>query len=99
MYGMAYTDEGAAFLAVAEAREEAAEMLISGDTTGSLEDSRDLVYASQKWLSEQYFAEVPVWGYISPERWNGFYSWLYRNGLSAHDLTDTGFSNDYLPGE
>ena len=79
--------------------EEAAEMLISGDTTGSLEDSRDLVYASQKWLSEQYFAEVPVWGYISPERWNGFYAWLYRNGLSAHDLTDIGFSNDYLPGE
>ena len=52
-----------------------------------------------KWLSEKYFAEAPVWGYISPERWNGFYSWLYRNGLSSHDLTDTGFSNDYLPGE
>ena len=79
--------------------EEAAEMLIAGDTTGSLEDSRDLVYASQKWLAGRYIADAPVWGYIAPERWNGFYSWLYSNGLTVHDLTGAGFSNDYLPGE
>ena len=79
--------------------EEAAEMLIAGDTTGSLEDARDLVYASQKWLATRYIADAPAWGYIAPERWNGFYHWLYENGLSAHDLTNTGFSNDYLPGK
>ncbi len=83
----------------AEHPEEAAEILIEGDTTGSLADSRELVYASQKWLAERYIADAPDWGYISPERWNGFYSWLHDNGLTAHDLTDTGFSNDYLPGE
>jgi len=79
--------------------EEAAEMLIAGDTTGSLEDSRDLVYASQKWLAGRYQADAPFWGYIAPERWDGFYSWLHNNGLSAHDLSGTGFSNDFLAGE
>lgn len=79
--------------------EEAAEMLIAGDTTGSLEDSRELVYASQKWLAGRYIDDAAKWGYIAPERWNGFYRWLYENGLTAHDLTGSGFSNDYLPGE
>ena len=79
--------------------EEAAEMLIAGDTTGALEDSRELVYASQKWLSERYIADAPAWGIIAPERWNGFYGWLYDNGLTVHDLRGKGFSNDYLPGE
>ncbi|MBR6442135.1 MAG: ABC transporter substrate-binding protein [Clostridia bacterium] len=79
--------------------EDAAELLISGDTTGSLTDARELVYASQKWLSERYVADAPAWGYIAPERWNGFYAWLYANGLTNHDLSGTGFSNDYLPEE
>jgi ABC-type nitrate/sulfonate/bicarbonate transport system substrate-binding protein len=79
--------------------EEAAEMLIAGDTTGALEDSRELVYASQKWLAGRYIADASAWGTIVPERWNGFYSWLYQNGLTVHDLSGTGFSNDYLPGE
>ena len=79
--------------------EEAAEMLIAGDTTGALEDSRELVYASQKWLAGRYIADASAWGTIAPERWNGFYSWLYQNGLTVHDLSGTGFSNDYLPGE
>ena len=79
--------------------EDAAEMLIAGDTTGALEDARELVFASQRWLTEQYFAESPTWGTIAPERWNRFYSWLYEKGLCKHDLTNTGFTNDYLPGE
>ena len=79
--------------------EEAAEMLIAGDSTGALEDSGELVYASQKWLSERYIADAPAWGTIAPERWNGFYGWLYENGLTVHDLRGKGFSNDYLPGE
>ena len=79
--------------------EEAAEMLIAGDTTGSLEDARDLVYASQKWLAGRYIADAPAWGTITPERWNGFYAWLHENGLCTHDLTGIGFTNDYLPGE
>ena len=78
---------------------EAAEMLISGDTTGSLEDARDLVLASQKWISARYQADEAAWGCFDPERWNSFYSWLHTNGLTEHDLSGIGFSNEYLPEE
>ena len=83
----------------AEHPQEAADMLIAGDTTGSLSGSEDLVYASQEWLSEQYIADAPAWGVMDEERWNGFYTWLFENGLTSHDLTGIGFSNDYLPQE
>ena len=76
---------------------EAADMLIAGDTTGSLSGSEELVYASQEWLGAQYKAEVERWGYIDPARWNAFYGWLKDNGLTTNDLTDVGFTNDYLP--
>ena len=78
---------------------EAADMLIEGDSTGSLKGSEELVYASQEWISGRYIADAPAWGVMDPERWNGFYGWLHENGLSAHDLTGVGFSNDYLPAE
>ncbi len=83
----------------AEHPEEAADLLIAGDTTGSLADARDLVYASQKWLAGKFIADAPAWGVIDAERWNAFYTWLYSNGLTAHDLSGLGFSNDYLPAE
>ena len=77
--------------------EEAAEFLIAGDNTGSLEDARDLVYASQKWLSDQYTADAASWGVIDPARWDAFYNWLFSNGLTAHNLTGIGFTNEFLP--
>ena len=83
----------------AEHPREAADLLIAGDTTGSLADAKELVYASQEWISGRYIADAPAWGVMDPERWNGFYGWLHENGLSAHDLTGIGFSNDYLPAE
>ena len=76
---------------------EAADMLIAGDTTGSLQGSEDLVYASQEYLADEYVSDAKSWGYIDPERWNAFYSWLNENKLSETDLTGKGFSNDYLP--
>lgn len=77
--------------------EEAAQILIDGDTTGSLKGSEELVIESQKWMCDQYKAEVEQWGYIDPARWDGFYTWLTENGLSAMPLEPgTGFSNDYL---
>lgn len=78
--------------------EEAARILIDGDTTGSLIGSEKLVTESQKWLSEYYISDAPYWGYIDPQRWNGFYSWLYENDLTDKDLADIGFTNDYLEG-
>ncbi|MBQ9534477.1 MAG: ABC transporter substrate-binding protein [Clostridia bacterium] len=78
--------------------EEAAKILIEGDTTGSLKDSEELVVASQKWMCDQYKAEVSRWGYIDPVRWDGFYAWLTDNGLCAKPLgAGTGFTNDFLP--
>ena len=76
---------------------EAADMLIAGDNTRSLEDSRELVYASQEWISAQYIADAADWGVFDPERWDAFYGWLYENNLTKHDLRGTGYSNDYLP--
>ena len=81
----------------AEHPQEAADMLINGDNTRSLESARELVYASQEWLSERYIADAAEWGVIDPERWDGFYGWLYDNQLTAHDLRGIGYSNDYLP--
>ena len=77
--------------------EEAAQMLIDGDTTGALAGSEELVTESQKWMAGQYKAEVEQWGYIDPARWNAFYNWLNDNGLVETAIPEnTGFSNDYL---
>lgn len=77
--------------------EEAADLLIAGDSTGSLEEARELVYASQKWLAGKYIEDAPSWGVIDPARWDAFYGWLYENGLTGSDLTGKGYTNDYLP--
>lgn len=57
---------------------------------------KNLVLNSQKWLADQYKAEVSQWGYIDPARWDAFYAWLYENGLSEEIPAGTGFTNDYL---
>ena len=58
---------------------------------------RDLVFASQKWISQEYKAEVEPWGYINPERWNRFFRWLNETRLLEGSLPeDYGFTNDYL---
>lgn len=76
---------------------EAADMLIAGDSTGSLGGSEELVYKSQEWLSREYIFDSERWGYIEPARWDGFYTWLHENELTGKDLTGLGYSNDYLP--
>ena len=100
-----HPDTAKAFLAAAakgyeyaiENPEEAAQILVDGDTTGSLSGSIELVTESQKWMAGQYKAEVEQWGYIDPARWNAFYNWLNDNGLVDMAIPEnTGFSNDYL---
>lgn len=77
--------------------EEAASILISGDTTGSLNGSEELVLASQKWINEQYIADADSWGVIDAERWDNFYKWLSNEGLVEKAIPKgTGFTNDYL---
>lgn len=92
---LAATAKGYAY--AQEYPQEAAEMLIAGDNTGSLRGAEELVKKSQEFLSANYTADAEAWGYIDPERWNGFYGWLYENGLCEKNLTGIGFSNEYLP--
>jgi ABC-type nitrate/sulfonate/bicarbonate transport system substrate-binding protein len=74
--------------------EEAAGILLKA----APELDKNLVIESQKYLADKYQADVDVWGYIDPKRWNQFYNWLNENGLSNPVIPEnTGFSNDYLP--
>ncbi|MBE6789582.1 MAG: ABC transporter substrate-binding protein [Ruminococcaceae bacterium] len=74
--------------------EEAAEILLEA----APELDRELVLASQKYLSAEYTADAEKWGYIDPARWNAFYSWVNKEGLTEGTVPlDFGFTNDYLP--
>lgn len=74
--------------------EEAADILCGA----APELDKELVLASQQYLSDQYQADAPYWGYIDAERWNNFYSWVNENHLTESEVPlDTGFTNDYLP--
>ncbi len=74
--------------------EEAAEILLKA----APELDEKLVKKSQNWLTDQYKADVEQWGYIDQKRWDGFYSWLYKNKLIKNEIpAGKGFSNDYLP--
>lgn len=77
--------------------DEAAQILIDGDNTGSLKDAEELVKKSQEFLSTKYIDDAESWGVIDADRWNAFYKWLYENQLCDKDLTGVGFSNEYLP--
>ncbi len=77
--------------------EEAAKILIEGDTAGSLKDSLELVTESQKWISEQYKADAELWGVFDADRWNNFYDWLWEEGLIEKEIPEnTGFTNDFI---
>lgn len=73
--------------------DEAADILLKA----SPELDSELVHASQKYMSEQYKAEVEQWGYIDPARWNAFYNWIVENKLSENEIPENiGFTNEYL---
>lgn len=57
----------------------------------------NMLIESQKYLANEYKAEVERWGYIDSKRWNDFFNWAYENGIITKNLKDKGFTNDYLP--
>lgn len=74
--------------------EEAAKILVKN----APEVDPALATASQKYLADQYKAEVQQWGYIDQKRWDGFYTWMYENQLIPKKLdAGKGFTNAYLP--
>lgn len=74
---------------------EAADILLKGDDTGALQGAAELVYASAEWISTQYLDEDSKWGTIDEKRWNGFYEWLFENGLTTNNLSGKGFNNGW----
>lgn len=74
--------------------EEAADILVKA----APELDKELVLASQQYLANEYQSDAPYWGYMDPERWNNFYSWVNENNLTEAEVPlDTGFTNAYLP--
>jgi len=80
----------------AEHPQEAADILM--EAVPELADSKDLIYASQEYLSAAYIADAERWGVMDPARWGAFYSWLNEYGLVEGALDPAaGFTNDFLP--
>ena len=80
----------------AEHPQEAADILM--EAVPELKDSKDLIYASQEYLSAAYIADAERWGVMDPARWEAFYSWLNEYGLVEGALDPSaGFTNDFLP--
>ncbi|MHB0859554.1 MAG: ABC transporter substrate-binding protein [Anaerolineae bacterium] len=82
------------YVYAAEHPEEAAEILLKH----SPESDRELVLASQAWLSPRYQDDAPRWGEQKNEVWSDFAAWMNDHGLLNQPIDpDEAFSNDYLP--
>ncbi len=99
-----HPDEAKAFVAAAqkgytyaaEHPEEAADILM--EAAPELASNKELIYASQQYLSAAYIADAEKWGVMDPARWSAFYTWLNDNGLVTGTLDpNAGFTNDLLP--
>ena len=57
-----------------------------------------LVAASQKWLSSQYQADAPQWGWQDKEVWSRYAVWMFERGLLSQIIdADSAFTNGFLP--
>lgn len=57
----------------------------------------EIVEKSQQWLADQYQADAESWGVIDGARWDGFYKWLYEQGVIEQEIPEgTGYSNEYI---
>lgn len=99
-----HPDEARAFVAAAqkgytyaaEHPQEAADILM--EAAPELASNKELIYASQEYLSAAYIADAASWGVMDPVRWSAFYTWLNDNGLVSGSLDpNAGFTNDLLP--
>lgn len=73
--------------------EDAAKILVEANPELDME----LVLESQKWLADQYKAEVSQWGFIDQARWDNFYNWLFEQNLIEKEIpAGFGFTNDFL---
>lgn len=74
--------------------EEAADILLK-----AVPDlDKELVLASQKWLSPKYQDDAARWGEQKREVWQNYSDWMHERGLIEKELdTDKAFTNEFLP--
>lgn len=74
--------------------EDAANILIKAVP----ELNKDLVMASQKWLSPKYKDDAARWGEQKEQVWKGYSDWMYEHKLLEKPLEVSGaYTNDFLP--
>jgi len=74
--------------------EDAANVLIKAVP----ELDKDLVMASQKWLSPKYQDDAARWGEQKEQVWKGYSDWMYEHKLLDKPLdVENAFTNDFLP--
>jgi ABC-type nitrate/sulfonate/bicarbonate transport system substrate-binding protein len=74
--------------------EKAADVLIKAEP----DLNKELVIASQKWLSDQYRAEAPRWGEQKLEVWENYTAWMLKYKLLEKSLdAPKAFTNEFLP--
>ncbi|TEB16371.1 putative thiamine biosynthesis protein [Pelotomaculum sp. FP] len=62
--------------------------------------NRELVMASQQYLSKEYRADAPRWGEMSGERWKKYADWMYSQALIEKPLDyQEAYTNQFLPKE
>lgn len=78
---------------VIENPDEGAEILLKN----APELDKNLVYASQKWLSSRYAGNEEVWGMQKLEVWERYMNWLYERGLLEEKIDiKRAFTNEFL---
>ncbi|WP_106770032.1 ABC transporter substrate-binding protein [Paenibacillus faecalis] len=59
---------------------------------------KELVLASQKWISPRYQDDAPRWGEQKESVWKGYADWMYESKLLDEPLeAKSAFTNDFLP--
>jgi len=74
--------------------EKAAEILLADVS----ELDREMVIASQKYLSDQYISDAPKWGVMKKEIWYQYGNWMHENNLLYSSFeSEKAFTNEFLP--
>ncbi len=89
---LAATEKGYSF--AIEDPQEAADIFLSDNS----ELDRDMVTASQNYLSKNYISYSEGWGVMKKDIWENFSGWMYDNGLLDRILeTENAYTNEFLP--